>query len=51
MFFFKAVCIENACMLRGSREGSNSALHVMRSIIKPADKTIYQLLLLDGRFK
>ncbi|XP_029704149.1 periostin isoform X2 [Takifugu rubripes] len=46
-----AVCIENACMLRGSKEGSNSALHVMRSIIKPADKTIYQLLLLDGRFK
>ncbi|TNM84791.1 hypothetical protein fugu_008969 [Takifugu bimaculatus] len=42
---------KTACMLRGSKEGSNSALHVMRSIIKPADKTIYQLLLLDGRFK
>ncbi|XP_042354582.1 periostin-like isoform X2 [Plectropomus leopardus] len=46
-----AVCIENACMLRGSKEGSHSALHVMRSIIKPAEKTIYELLIADGRFK
>uniref|UniRef100_A0A3Q3WA26 Uncharacterized protein n=1 Tax=Mola mola TaxID=94237 RepID=A0A3Q3WA26_MOLML len=46
-----AVCIENACMVRGSKEGSRTALHVMRSIIKPADKTIYNYLIADGRFK
>ncbi|XP_049895902.1 periostin isoform X2 [Epinephelus moara] len=46
-----AVCIENACMLRGSKEGSKSALHVMRSVITPAEKTIYELLIADGRFK
>ncbi|XP_068455988.1 periostin-like isoform X2 [Clinocottus analis] len=46
-----AVCIENACMVRGSKEGSKSALHVMRTIIKPAEKTIYELLIADGRFK
>ncbi|XP_054481708.1 periostin-like isoform X2 [Anoplopoma fimbria] len=46
-----AVCIENACMLRGSKEGSKSALHVMKSLIKPAEKTIYELLIADRRFK
>uniref|UniRef100_A0A7N9AMX7 Periostin, osteoblast specific factor a n=1 Tax=Mastacembelus armatus TaxID=205130 RepID=A0A7N9AMX7_9TELE len=46
-----AVCIENACMVRGSKEGSNGALHLVRSFIKPAEKTIYQLLIADGRFK
>ncbi|KAK5918062.1 hypothetical protein CgunFtcFv8_002861 [Champsocephalus gunnari] len=46
-----AVCIENACMVRGSKEGSHSALHLMNSLIKPADKTIYDLLIADGRFK
>ncbi|XP_037604671.1 periostin-like isoform X5 [Sebastes umbrosus] len=46
-----AVCIENACMVRGSKEGSKSALHVMKSIIKPAEKTMYKLLIADGRFK
>lgn len=46
-----AVCIENACMTRGGKEGSNGALHVMRSIIKPPEKTIYELLVADGRFK
>ncbi|KAM9348782.1 periostin-like isoform 2-T2 [Symphorus nematophorus] len=46
-----AVCIENACMVRGSKEGSNSALHVMKSLIKPAEKTIYEQLITDGRFK
>uniref|UniRef100_A0A8L0DSW8 Periostin, osteoblast specific factor a n=1 Tax=Oncorhynchus mykiss TaxID=8022 RepID=A0A8L0DSW8_ONCMY len=45
-----AVCIENACMLRGSKEGSNGALHLMSSLIKPAQTTIYQLLMSDGRF-
>uniref|UniRef100_A0A672R705 Periostin n=1 Tax=Sinocyclocheilus grahami TaxID=75366 RepID=A0A672R705_SINGR len=46
-----AVCIENACMARGSREGSNGVLHLMRSLIQPPETTIYDLLLKDGRFK
>lgn len=46
-----AVCIENSCMVRGSKEGSKSALHVMRSLIKPAEKTMYEHLIADGRFK
>ncbi|XP_056262797.1 periostin-like isoform X2 [Pseudoliparis swirei] len=45
-----AVCIENACMLRGSKEGSKSALHVMNTLIKPAKKTIYELLVSERRF-
>ncbi|XP_047463389.1 periostin-like isoform X2 [Mugil cephalus] len=46
-----AVCIENACMVRGGKEGSNGALHLMRTLIKPAEKTIYEVLIADGRFK
>ncbi|XP_059207410.1 periostin-like [Centropristis striata] len=46
-----AVCIENSCMLHGTKEGSHSALHVMNSLIKPAEKTMYELLIADGRFK
>ncbi|XP_072230452.1 periostin-like [Leuresthes tenuis] len=46
-----AVCIENACMKHGSKEGSNGAFHLVKSFIKPADKTIYELLIADGRFK
>ncbi|XP_017273692.1 periostin [Kryptolebias marmoratus] len=46
-----AVCIENACMVRGSKEGRNGALHLMKSLIRPAEKTIYELLTADGRFK
>ncbi|XP_076131444.1 periostin isoform X1 [Alosa pseudoharengus] len=46
-----AVCIENACMVRGSKEGSNGALHLMRSIIKPPESTMFDLLIADGRFK
>uniref|UniRef100_A0A665VE75 Periostin, osteoblast specific factor a n=1 Tax=Echeneis naucrates TaxID=173247 RepID=A0A665VE75_ECHNA len=46
-----AVCIENSCMVRGSKEGSNGALHLMRSLITPAKKTMYELLIADGRFK
>lgn len=38
-------------MVRGSKEGSNGALHTVRSIIKPAEKNIYELLIADGRFK
>ncbi|XP_038134738.1 periostin-like isoform X1 [Cyprinodon tularosa] len=46
-----AVCIESACMLQGSKTGINWALHVMSSLIKPADKTIFELLEADGKFK
>ncbi|XP_034461792.1 periostin-like isoform X1 [Hippoglossus hippoglossus] len=46
-----AVCIENACMVRGGKEGSNGAVHLMNSLIQPAKKTMYELLIADGRFK
>ncbi|XP_054611782.1 periostin-like isoform X2 [Dunckerocampus dactyliophorus] len=46
-----AVCIENACMVRGSKEGSNGVLHLIRSIIRPSEKTTYQILKADGRFR
>ncbi|XP_064209249.1 periostin [Anguilla rostrata] len=46
-----AVCIENACMVRGSKEGSNGALHLMKTLIKPAETSMYQILKVDGRFK
>ncbi|KAM9788322.1 periostin-like [Neosynchiropus ocellatus] len=52
VFIYRAaVCIENSCMVRGSKEGRNGALHLMRSLISPADKTIYEILVADGRFK
>ncbi|KAG7471208.1 hypothetical protein MATL_G00121980 [Megalops atlanticus] len=46
-----AVCIENACMIRGSKEGTNGALHLMRTLIRPATNTMFQVLNEDGRFK
>ncbi|KAM4546539.1 periostin-like [Fundulus diaphanus] len=46
-----AVCIESACMVKGSKEGMNGALHLMSSLISPADKTMFELLDADGRFK
>ncbi|KAL2094259.1 hypothetical protein ACEWY4_008978 [Coilia grayii] len=46
-----AVCIENSCMVRGSKEGSNGALHLMRSLIKPPETTMFEVLVADGRFK
>ncbi|KAI5629159.1 periostin, partial [Silurus asotus] len=45
-----AVCIENACMIRGSKEGSNGALHLMRSLIRLPEQTMLELLQADGRF-
>uniref|UniRef100_A0A6I8SKP7 Periostin n=1 Tax=Xenopus tropicalis TaxID=8364 RepID=A0A6I8SKP7_XENTR len=45
-----AVCIENSCMLRGSKEGRNGAIHIFSEIIKPAEKSFYDLLSLDKRF-
>ncbi|XP_008288417.1 periostin, osteoblast specific factor b isoform X3 [Stegastes partitus] len=46
-----AVCIENACLIRGSKEGSNGALHLMRTMLKPAEKTMFQILTENGGFK
>ncbi|KAB5543488.1 hypothetical protein PHYPO_G00079740 [Pangasianodon hypophthalmus] len=45
-----AVCIENACMIRGSKEGSNGALHLMRSLIRLPEKTMFETLKADDRF-
>ncbi|XP_075055118.1 periostin isoform X3 [Mixophyes fleayi] len=45
-----AVCIENSCMLRGSKEGRNGAIHSFREIIKPAEKSFFDILSQDRRF-
>uniref|UniRef100_A0AAR2ITL8 Periostin, osteoblast specific factor b n=1 Tax=Pygocentrus nattereri TaxID=42514 RepID=A0AAR2ITL8_PYGNA len=42
-----AVCIENACLIRGSKEGSNGALHLMKTLIKPAESTMFKLIFLS----
>nr|XP_019943496.1 PREDICTED: periostin-like isoform X1 [Paralichthys olivaceus] len=46
-----AVCIENSCLIRGSKEGSNGALHLMRTLLKPAEKTMFEILTEKGGFK
>ncbi|KAG7480295.1 periostin-like isoform X2 [Solea senegalensis] len=46
-----AVCIENSCMIRGSKEGSNGALHLMRTFLKPSEKNIFEILTSNGGFK
>ncbi|XP_051934377.1 periostin, osteoblast specific factor b isoform X3 [Hippocampus zosterae] len=46
-----AVCIENSCLIRGSKEGSNGALHLMRGFLKPAEKSMYEILREKGGFK
>ncbi|KAA0702162.1 Periostin [Triplophysa tibetana] len=46
-----AVCIENACLIRGSKEGSNGALHLMKTLITPAESNMYQLLVKNGGFR
>uniref|UniRef100_A0A3Q2GHU6 Periostin, osteoblast specific factor b n=1 Tax=Cyprinodon variegatus TaxID=28743 RepID=A0A3Q2GHU6_CYPVA len=46
-----AVCIENSCLIRGSKEGSNGALHVMRTTLKPAEKSMFEILTENGSFK
>uniref|UniRef100_A0A3Q4BL36 Uncharacterized protein n=1 Tax=Mola mola TaxID=94237 RepID=A0A3Q4BL36_MOLML len=46
-----AVCIENSCLIRGSKEGRNGALHLMKSLLKPAKKTMYEILRENGGFK
>ncbi|KAH0628664.1 hypothetical protein JD844_010071 [Phrynosoma platyrhinos] len=45
-----AVCIENSCMIRGSKEGRNGFIHVFSEIIKPAEKTLHEVLRSDKRF-
>ncbi|XP_069496605.1 periostin isoform X4 [Ambystoma mexicanum] len=45
-----AVCIENSCMIRGSKEGRNGAIHVFRQMIKPAESSLFQILSQDKRF-
>ncbi|XP_058489683.1 periostin, osteoblast specific factor b isoform X1 [Solea solea] len=46
-----AVCIENSCMIRGSKEGSNGALHLMRTFLKPSENNIFEILTSNGGFK
>ncbi|KAM4565707.1 periostin, osteoblast specific factor b isoform 2-T2 [Odontesthes bonariensis] len=46
-----AVCIENSCLIRGSKEGANGALHLMRTMLKPAEKTMLEILTENGGFK
>uniref|UniRef100_A0A665VBH6 Periostin-like n=1 Tax=Echeneis naucrates TaxID=173247 RepID=A0A665VBH6_ECHNA len=46
-----AVCIENSCLVRGSKEGSNGALHLMKTLLKPAEKTMFEILTENGGFK
>ncbi|XP_063763650.1 periostin, osteoblast specific factor b isoform X2 [Eleginops maclovinus] len=46
-----AACIENACLIRGSKEGSNGALHLMRTLLKPAENSMFQILTENGGFK
>ncbi|XP_040902593.1 periostin, osteoblast specific factor b isoform X3 [Toxotes jaculatrix] len=46
-----AVCIENSCLLRGSKEGSNGALHPILTLLKPAEKSMFEILTENGGFK
>uniref|UniRef100_A0A8C5CSU7 Periostin, osteoblast specific factor b n=1 Tax=Gadus morhua TaxID=8049 RepID=A0A8C5CSU7_GADMO len=46
-----AVCIENSCLVRGSKEGSNGAIHQMRILMKPAEKDMYEILMEHGGYK
>uniref|UniRef100_A0A8I3WYA9 Periostin n=1 Tax=Callithrix jacchus TaxID=9483 RepID=A0A8I3WYA9_CALJA len=45
-----SVCIENSCMVRGSKLGRNGAIHIFREIIKPAEKSLHEKLRQDKRF-
>lgn len=48
---WQAVCIENSCLVRGSKEGSNGALHLMAEFMKPAESSMYKILNDNGNFK
>jgi hypothetical protein len=37
--------------VRGSKEGSNGALHLMKTLMKPAEATMFQILTDNGGFK
>ncbi|XP_048454006.1 periostin isoform X6 [Rhincodon typus] len=45
-----AVCIENSCMVRGSKEGRNGVVHQIRKVIVAVDKSLLQILREDPRF-
>ncbi|CAI5796403.1 periostin isoform X4 [Podarcis lilfordi] len=45
-----AVCVENSCMVRGSKEGRNGFIHIFRELIDPAEKTLHEVLRSDKRF-
>lgn len=38
-------------MKRGSKEGKNGALHLVGSLIKTSDETVYQILKNKGEFR
>ncbi|XP_056297816.1 periostin, osteoblast specific factor b isoform X2 [Pseudoliparis swirei] len=46
-----AVCIENSCLVRGSKEGSNGALHLTKTLLKPAQQSMFEILTENGGFK
>ncbi|XP_061575692.1 periostin, osteoblast specific factor b isoform X1 [Cololabis saira] len=46
-----AVCIENSCLIRGSKEGANGAVHLMKMFVKPAENTMLEILTQNGGFK
>ncbi|KAM9469360.1 periostin, osteoblast specific factor b [Clarias gariepinus] len=46
-----AVCIENSCLIRGSKEGLNGALHLMKILISPPESNMFQLLKKHGGFR
>nr|XP_033806257.1 periostin isoform X2 [Geotrypetes seraphini]XP_033806258.1 periostin isoform X2 [Geotrypetes seraphini] len=45
-----SVCVENSCMLRGSKEGRNGAIHTFRKVIKPSENSFLDTLSRDKRF-
>lgn len=49
--FLQAVCIENSCLVRGSKEGSNGALHLTKTLLKPAQQSMFEILTENGGFK
>lgn len=49
--WWQAVCIENSCLIRGSKEGRNGALHITKTLMRPAEKSMHTILTENGRFK
>uniref|UniRef100_A0A4W3K1H8 Periostin, osteoblast specific factor b n=1 Tax=Callorhinchus milii TaxID=7868 RepID=A0A4W3K1H8_CALMI len=45
-----AVCIENSCLIRGSKEGRNGIIHTIRKVVDPAKKSMLEILRADPRF-